>query len=232
MRRVLFGTGLVSALVCPALAADDKDPDKDKPDSKEIKEAKDKLVSAGKITGKLTRVDGSQKYLTVQVTLKVAELKHDAPQHLVNLQRQLAEAGLIRNPVQRQQRIAEIQGQITRYQTTGMYTTKDQQQKFELQATDDVKVRMQNPPVDFDDSGKPKKYTAKELKELKGPDPKLPGYTADFDSLKQDMTVDVYVAKPKSTTKSKSADKDKDKDASSGDTLRATMIVILSDPSK
>src|SRR5947207_12211314 len=57
--------------------------------------------------------------------------------------------------------------------------------------TDDVKVRTKNPPVAYDDKGDKKKYTAKELKELRGDDPKLPGYTAEFNDLKQNQVVEV-----------------------------------------
>ena len=39
---------------------------------------------------------------------------------------------------------------------------------------DDVKIRLLNPPEAFDDKGRAKKYTPKELKELKGDDLKTP----------------------------------------------------------
>ena len=63
--------------------------------------------------------------------------------------------------------------------------------------------------------------TDKEKRELKGPDPTLPGYTGDFDSLKVDQTVQVYVAKqpPKSKTK--------DSDADSTDSTRPKIAMIV-----
>jgi hypothetical protein len=62
---------------------------------------------------------------------------------------------------------------------------------------DDVKVRTKNPPVAYDDKGNKKKYTAKELKELKG-DSKLPGYSAEFNDLKQNQVVEVSLVRKKS----------------------------------
>jgi hypothetical protein len=82
---------------------------------------------------------------------------------------------------------------------TGTYSFGVRFRQVEMQANDDIKVRMLNPPVDFDLKGKPRKYTSKELKELKGVDTKLPGYTADFDGIKPGQIVDVYLpgkAKP------------------------------------
>ncbi|MCY2942648.1 MAG: hypothetical protein NTV50_13410 [Planctomycetota bacterium] len=56
---------------------------------------------------------------------------------------------------------------------------------------DDVKIRLLNPPDAFDDKGRAKKYTPKELKELKGDDLKTPGYPADFSDLKNDSIVNL-----------------------------------------
>jgi len=56
---------------------------------------------------------------------------------------------------------------------------------------DDVKIRLLNPPEAFDDKGRAKKYTPKELKELKGDDLKTPGYPGDFSDLVNDLIVNV-----------------------------------------
>ncbi len=61
----------------------------------------------------------------------------------------------------------------------------------ELLLKDDVKIRRLNPKEDFDDKGRPKKYTVKELKELKGDDLKSPGYPADFTDLISQSIVNV-----------------------------------------
>jgi hypothetical protein len=70
-------------------------------------------------------------------------------------------------------------------------------QDVKVMTIDDVKIRTKNPPVAYDDKGNKKKYTAKELKELKG-DSKLPGYTAEFNDLKQNQVVEVSLVRKKS----------------------------------
>lgn len=65
-------------------------------------------------------------------------------------------------------------------------------QTVELQASDDVMVRQAVPPIDYDDKGNIKRYSAKELKDLKGPGNNW-GYTADFDALKQGQIVEVFL---------------------------------------
>lgn len=77
-------------------------------------------------------------------------------------------------------------------------------QEIVLQPAEDVKVRVQKLPLQFDDKGKPKPYTAEELKTLKGPEPSAPGYTAEYSDLKQGQTVRAYLGR-----KIAAADKDK-----------------------
>src|SRR5437867_4229048 len=57
----------------------------------------------------------------------------------------------------------------------------------DVTAAPDAKVRIKNPPPRFDQKGNLLKYSADELKELKGDSPedkKLPGYKRDFADLK------------------------------------------------
>src|SRR5262249_34573875 len=56
---------------------------------------------------------------------------------------------------------------------------------LDIDAPDDGRGRLKDPPATFDGKGNPKKNTPKELKGLKG-DPKLPGYAGDIDRLHQD----------------------------------------------
>ena len=110
---------------------------------------------------------------------------------------------------------------------------------IEVPPSDDMKVRILQPPADFDEKGRPKRYKAKELKEMKGDDPKLPGYTADFDSLKPDQIVKVYLSVRKETGKSAAKShgrgKDKDKEQDGGTAANKpeiTMVVIIAEPKK
>lgn len=76
-------------------------------------------------------------------------------------------------------------------------------QEVELPLTDDLKVRRQSPPQGFDDKGRPKKYTPKELDEMRGPDKKLPGYTAELTDLKPGQVVTVQLVKKAGKPKTK-----------------------------
>lgn len=93
---------------------------------------------------------------------------------------------------------------------------------YELEVDDEVVVRTMQLPPKFDDKGKPTKYTAEEMKELKGDKPGLPGYVSDYDSLKPGQLVTVTFGKKKP------APKEKGDDAKPADnTPRVTKIVIL-----
>src|SRR5713226_9614989 len=82
---------------------------------------------------------------------------------------------------------------------------------FELETDGDTIIRTEVLAEQYDDKGKPKKFTKEELKELKG-DPKLPGYKAEFSDLKQGEMVKVVFAKPKEADKNDDKKKNDDKD--------------------
>jgi hypothetical protein len=109
----------------------------------------------------------------------------------------------------------------------------------EFHALDEVKIRSKNPPLEFDEKGRPRKYTYRELKELKGPDSKLPGYQADFDSLKPGQDVQITLAKRKPIGKSAQLKKsDEDYTAQEkakikpSDKPEVMMVLILREPVK
>jgi hypothetical protein len=92
---------------------------------------------------------------------------------------------------------------------------------IEFDTSDDVKIRRKFAPLQYDDKGKPRKATAAELSDLKGPDPKQPGYSADVSDLKQGQIVQLTLWKQKDDSKpaadNKKADaKNTDKDNKSG----------------
>ena len=66
---------------------------------------------------------------------------------------------------------------------------------YQLEPTGDMIVRLMSPPLQYDDKGFPKKYTAGELKEMKGDNPKLVGYNGDVNDLKNGLQVKVSVVK-------------------------------------
>lgn len=118
--------------------------DKDKKDTPNQKDQKEKLITIGNFEGKITNIDAMEKSLHVQ----------------------------------------------------------NGRQNVKVMTVDDVKVRTKNPPIAYDDKGNKKKYTTKELKELKG-DSKLPGYSADFDALKTNQYVQITLVRKKSDKEAK-----------------------------
>jgi hypothetical protein len=227
MRRSLGWPGLMIlfVIVLPALAADDDTDAKAKADAKDKKQA-DKLIKSGKsFIGKLVKVDGDKRVLTVEVTYATTKQDTQTVQNLANLQLRRVEAQRNRNPVDRLRQLNQIDIDIEK-NTRNLYKTATQ--KIELDAPEELKVRTKVLPVELDDKGKPRKLTEKEKRELKGPDPTLPGYTGDFDSLKSDQTVEVFLAKQPPKSKAK----DKDADNAESTRPRIAMIVILAEAQK
>ncbi|HWG46263.1 MAG TPA: hypothetical protein VN688_26110 [Gemmataceae bacterium] len=100
----------------------------------------------------------------------------------------------------------------------------------EWQAIDDVKVRMLNPPPQFDDKGRIKRYTRKELRELKGED-KSPGYPAEFSDLKPEQYVQVTLVKKKGAPRvTPKRGKDADPDLLGDNLPRMSLIMIVAQP--
>jgi len=87
--------------------------------------------------------------------------------------------------------VLSIQTQNSYYSPQAKRVVPAKMEDIELLLKDDVKIRQFNPPEAFDDKGRPKKYSTKELKELKGDDLKTPGYPADFSDLISQSIVNV-----------------------------------------
>jgi len=191
-------------------AADDDKTAKDK------KDAAEKKIATGQVSGKLIHWGSDSKNIKLQVTLQVPN--PGGLQTLANLQVQLADASRDPNPVNRARRIADVENQIAVHQKDAV---KSENHDIEFQPGDDLIVRWRYLPVVLDEKGKPKKLSDKEKKELKGDNPKLPGYTASKDDLKNDQGVTVYLSKKKDTKDRK--DKEAEKPV-------VTMIVIEVDP--
>lgn len=220
------------AVLLPAFAADEKT------ETKESRAAREKLLGSSKpFLAKLLQVEGSQKYLTVDITVQTPLPNLDAQRNLLNLQQQLLDAQRESTPLSRARRIRDLSIEMEKNKRN-LVTMREEHQRLELQAADDMKVRTMILPLEYDDKGKPKKLTQKELKELKGPDAKLPGYAATFDDLKAEQIVEVYLARPKTTAPpvrsrvKDSKDKDVDPAAPESDKPVVIMIVIHKEPAK
>jgi hypothetical protein len=219
-------------VVLPAFAEDEKPVEKKDVDKKDVDKKAPEEVSAGSITGKVVQVDETKKTLKISVPNK--EINQNEANAIANDTLQIQQvAATERNPVNRANRIAQLQQSIAKHQAN-LYkiTYKD----MDFTVVEEVKVRMANPPPKFDEKGKPIKYTPEELKELKGTDTKAPGYKAEFSDLRQKQVVQLVLMRKKGTPMIKKPDpgkKDVDP-ASVTDVLaefapHATTIIILAE---
>lgn len=169
--------GLTLTLVASPLGAADKE----KPD--------DKYVSAGTVTGRVLSVGSNNNGLTIEIQVPVPD-----PNGMAQAARLRQQLMFARSPQER----FNLMNQLARQQTMRM-----EMRPLELEPGENMVVRAMQPPVAFDEKGDIKKYTAKELKELKGDDPKQPGYASDYDSIKIGQIVQVSLLKKKPEGKPK-----------------------------
>jgi hypothetical protein len=229
MRRTLSWTGfmLVFALTGSA-PAQNKGADRATPQEYQA------LTQAGEVTGRVKSVNGTDKSLTLEIDVPAAnrnaanQLNREVRQQ-DDIARREADILRTRDPVQRAQKMQQLQAEIQRDQIRDAQSANGKVQTvhkdFDLDAINDVKVRRQDPPVQYDDKGNVKKYTSKELADLKG-DPKQPGYAADWTDLKAGQTIKVTVMAPKKDKDAKDKDKDKDK---TDTTPRVSKVTIVKD---
>jgi hypothetical protein len=216
----------VAALVVPVLllvapaAAQKKPVDKDLEKSNDVK-----MVKAGVLIGKVVAVYEDKRKIRLQVA--VPKLNPNGLVAVMNAQRAMATARTIQARIQAQQQMAQAQGQL--------YTTENKD--IELEALEDEKlvVRTASPRQEFDEKGKIKKLTKKELAELKGPDKKLPGYKAEFTDLQPEQVIQVTLVKKKGSTpkprlKKKGKDADADIDVLADNLPQVSRIIILREP--
>jgi pentapeptide MXKDX repeat protein len=251
MRRTLrtLALLLLGLLVLPAFAVDPKKPDADKKDDvkkddakkddvkkddakkddakkddakKDEKKPDPNLLKAGTLTGKIMLVDEPKKSL--QLEYDVPKLNQNALLALNNAQVGLQQATARRD----YNAVRNYQIEIAK-QTANMYTMTPN--KIDLQTTEDVVVRLAKPRPEFDEKGKLKVHTAKELKELKG-DPKLPGYAGEFSDLKTNLIVTLSLVKKKDAPKPKVGPKNKDADVElmQENKPMISMIMVLGEP--
>ena len=223
MCRSCIGPGCV-LLLASALAAHAADADKDAVKAKGPKEAKEKLIAAGLLAGRVTALDGDERTLALQVTLRYLAANDDAVAEQADLRQQLADALAIEDPDERLQRVREVQAALLANQAN-LLRVEETEQEVALQAAADVRVRLAKLLPAFDDKGNPRKYTPQELKDLKGPD-NLPGYTADFADLKEGQIVRVSLARKKMSAK------EIQEAVRSGEEIKplVTLVLILAQP--
>jgi hypothetical protein len=148
----------------------------------------EKMIAAGVITGRVAAVYEEKRQ--IRLAIQVPRLNPGALNSIQQAQAQMALArmrGDFNGVLNAQRQLAQAQATL--------YTM--QWQDIELNTQDDMIVRMANPRPSFDDKGRLKKLTRAELKELKGDDPKLPGYKAEFSDIQTDQIVQVTLVRKK-----------------------------------
>jgi hypothetical protein len=256
----LLGLLLLSALVLPSLGADDKDAKKkdDAPQQKDAvkkdddtarkkpadngkdsKEKKEKLTWGAELVGRVEVAGTSQREFTLHVTQKIMEPDYGAQvqyaQQRLQLAQQQARMATARTLQERNSatlQYYQIAMQMSQTQQR-LYRPRDHHYDLKLRFAENKKVRLSQPPLDYDDKGNPKKYTAKELRDFQGKEG-LPGHTAEMDALKSGQIVKVYLKRyaPAYTPAKGKAAKKKDEDEEDADMSRpeAVMILVLREP--
>jgi hypothetical protein len=178
---------------------------KAKPDpEKEGLKNTEKTIKAGLLVGRITNIYEESKKIRVQISVPVMRLDEGAAINLINARNEVVQAQLAmqlaRDPngiFQARQHLAQAQLRLAQAQAT-LYRPEMVTHDLEVQPTDEVIVRRTQPPQTFDDKGRlKKKYTKAELKELRGDDPKLPGYTAEFGDLQNDQIIRLTLVRKK-----------------------------------
>src|SRR5260370_22742947 len=232
MRKAIrvAAVALFGLVVLPVLAADEKKTGEKKDvDKKDVGKKAPELVAAGSINAKILQVNESKKSLRV----RVPDINKGEAEAIARDQAEIQKVLLTeRNPVNRANRVAQLNNSIAQH-TARLYSS---QKDIDVNATDDVKVRMANPTPKYDEKGKLIPYTKDELKELKGDDPKAVGYKAEFSDLRAEQAVSLVLMKKKGTAKLPKPEPGKEGDKADVAAILAefepkvTTIVILAEP--
>ncbi len=209
-----------------AAPGEDKKNDTKKEIDKKEAEKTERKYKDGILRGRIINVDETKQSLKLELVVPITKLNEAAVNAVAQAQINLQNAMLRRDA----QAVLSAQRTIAQ-ESLKIYRLEEKKVEIQVTASDNVKVRQANPPVQFDDKGKVKRYSAKELSELKGSDTKSPGYPAEFSDLHQNQFVEVHLVKKKETPRRLTAKKDKDT-AADTDLLahvqpEVSMIVIL-----
>jgi hypothetical protein len=224
MRRQQIWASLVMALAVglQGQAADRKDAGKKDRTTEASSRDYAALAQQQQVVGHVVMVSGTDRSLTIRVEYPTLEAAGGNAGRNVPLQVLLRQQQQIlhrRNPVQAMQQMQLLlaQAQLQGLRGGNGVRIVKTHKEFELEATENAPVRILNLPVEYDEKGKQKKYTAAELRKMKGNNSRLPGYSYDFDKLRADSIVQVTLKMPKG-----------DKEADEGEKRpKVTMIVVI-----
>ncbi len=179
--------------------------------------AAEKMMKSTKVTARVMAVVEEKKSVRLQLTIPYLKINVGEVQNYNNAYMNMLRASNPQQLLQAQQSMANHQARIYQIATT--------QKEVEWTATEDAKVRMKNPPPQFDEKGRVKRYTAKELKELRGND-KI-GYPAEFSDLKSGQIVEVTLVQKKDAPRPR---RGKDADLLGENMPNMSVILILAEP--
>jgi hypothetical protein len=166
------------------------------------------------VRAKIRRISGeNQEVLTIEYQLvdpaKVAKFQEWYA-------KQMTEIGAAKEPKEYYERALQFEKDLPAKQKD-IYTAKE----IDVRAVENVKVRSMEPPQEYDDRGFLKKWTQKELADLRG-NTKLPGYPVTLEVLRVDRIVEVYVLPPPRSKAEKKLAVDQPKEMP-----QAVLIVIM-----
>jgi len=220
MRHAALGWGTLLigvALLLPseALAQKKKKPiDKEKSAPAEKKDY-ETLIKLKEAKVKVVDLDDAAKVVTVRLEYQHYQLKKGAESKMNLSQSEKNDYHHIMTykhwtPAHRAQRLQEFYTHLQK-KYANLFDVKTDRKDFDLDAIDKIVVRWKELPTEYDEKGNVKEYTPKELKERRGKDSKVPGYSAEWADLRVGQEVQVYVTTPKKKAKTTTKEPAKDK---------------------
>jgi hypothetical protein len=186
--------------------------------------AEKKLLKSAKVPAQVVNVIEDKKTLRLRLTIPYIKINQGQVQNYYN-----AQMNMIRDLEKRNIQGAENQQLQMARAAAQIYQLATVQKEVEWASSDDVKVRMAHPPPQFDDKGRPKPYTRKELQELRGSD-KLPGYPAEFSDIKSGQEVVITLVQKKTGPRPIRRGKGAESEPSPDDLPKMSLIIIAVQP--
>lgn len=183
--------------------------------------AEKKLLRQPKVTATVVAVVEDKKSVRLRLTIPYVKINTGALNNYANAEIRLMQATNAQGVYNAQNQMAQAAAQL--------YQVATVEKDVEWAAADEFKVRMKNPPPLFDDKGRPKRYSSKELRELKGND-KMPGFAGEFSDLKSGQVVEVTLVQKKTGSRPVKRGKGVEGEVSPDDMPKMSMIMILVEP--
>jgi hypothetical protein len=168
---------------------DDKKPPLPTPKVPDMKDAQKNLVKTGTIAGELVHVESGKQGFRVKVTYTFSELNQNEYRAMLESQAH-AQQCLARRDVKGYQ--DHLRNALTHQ--SKLYSVKSADKTFDLEAKDDMVVRLPEPKTEFDEMGNVKKPTPKEVEAMRGKDRMFNG---EFSDLTTGQIVQVTLILPK-----------------------------------